>query len=68
MVVENLPNTTFRVKITETGESEMMDRQILCHLSGKMRINWVRLLPGDRVRLQVSRLDNSKGRITIKIK
>ena len=60
VVVENLPNTMFRVKVE--------DRVIMCTLAGKMRINWVRLLPGDKVACEVSQLDPSKGRIVYKMK
>lgn len=68
VVVENLPNTMFRVKITSTGQADLMDKVILCTLAGKMRINWVRLLPGDKVALEVPQLDLTKGRIVYKIK
>lgn len=60
VVVENLPNTIFRVKVE--------DKLVLCTLSGKMRINWVRLLPGDKVKCDISTIDPTKGRITYKIK
>ncbi len=69
VVVENLPNTTFRVKITQSeAMPDLVDKVILCHLAGKMRINWVRLLPGDKVKSEVSKLDPTKGRITYKLK
>ena len=60
-VVEALPNATFRVQIEG-------DKLLLCHLSGKMRINRIRVLPGDRVRIQTTPYDDSKGRITYRIK
>lgn len=56
-VVELLPAATFRVKL-ENGH------EILCHLSGKMRLNRILLLPGDRVKVEMSPYDLSKGRIT----
>lgn len=62
VVVENLPNTTFRVQLKDTNEI------IMCTLSGKMRIHWVRLLPGDKVKVDVSKLDPTKGRVVYKIK
>lgn len=65
LVLENLPNTMFRVKI---NSGELAGKVILCHLSGKMRIHYVRLLPGDMVRCEISPLDTSKGRIVYKIK
>lgn len=68
-VGENLPNTTFRVQITSCRDKpELVDQTVLCHLAGKMRMNWVRLLPGDRVKLEVSPLDLTKGRVTFKLK
>lgn len=55
-VVEPLPNAMFRVKL-DTG------RTVLAHTSGKMRIRRIRVLAGDRVRLELSPYDLSKGRI-----
>jgi translation initiation factor IF-1 len=57
-VVEALPNTTFRVKLEDNGH------EVLAHLSGKMRKNYIRVLPGDRVRLELSPYDLTRGRIT----
>ena len=55
-IVDNLPNATFRVKL-ENGH------MVLGHISGKMRMNYIRILPGDKVTLEMSRYDLSKGRI-----
>ena len=55
-VVEALPNTTFRVDIGN-------DHIILAHISGKLRMNFIRILPGDKVTLEMSPYDLSKGRI-----
>jgi translation initiation factor IF-1 len=55
-VVELLPSANFRVKL-ESGQL------IICHLSGKMRLNKIHLLPGDRVKVQLTPYDLSKGRI-----
>ena len=55
-VVANLPNATFRVRL-ENGH------EILSHLSGKMRKYYIRVLPGDRVTLEISPYDLTKGRI-----
>ncbi len=60
-VLENLPNTLFRVKLTD-------GKIILCHLSGKMRINYIRIMPGDKVKVEMTPYDDSKGRITFRIK
>ena len=55
-VVENLPNANFRVRL-ENGH------EILGHVSGRMRMNFIRLLPGDRVTVEMTPYDLSKGRI-----
>lgn len=56
VVEEALPNTTFLVKL-DTGHD------ILAYISGKMRIHYIRILPGDRVVLEISPYDTSRGRI-----
>ncbi len=56
-VVENLPNTLFRVKVNGS------EKIILCYLSGKMRKNYIKILPGDRVRLEITPYDMNRGRI-----
>ena len=56
VVVEKLPNTMFRVKL-ENGAI------ILAHISGKLRQNFIRILPGDKVTLEISTYDLTKGRI-----
>jgi translation initiation factor IF-1 len=56
-VVESLPNAMFRVKLDNGHE-------VLCHISGKMRMHYIRILPGDRVRLAMSPYDLERGRIT----
>jgi len=61
VVSETLPNTLFRVKLTDS-------RIILCHLSGKMRINYIQILPGDRVKVEMTPYDLTKGRITYRMK
>lgn len=69
-VSEVLPNTLFRVTITRSSElPELAGRVILCHISGKMRRHYIRLLTGDRVRLEMSpKYDLDKGRITFRLK
>lgn len=59
-VVELMPAATFRV-LLENGH------EILAHLSGKMRMNKIRLLPGDKVRIEISPYDLTKGRITYRL-
>ncbi len=61
VVKEVLPNTLFRVE-TEGG------RLVLCHLSGKMRIHFIKILPGDRVKIEMTPYDRERGRITYRIK
>jgi translation initiation factor IF-1 len=58
-VVEALPNTMFRVDIQE-GHS------VLAHLGGKLRKNYIRILPGDKVKLELSPYDLTRGRITFR--
>ena len=60
-VVENLPNATFRVKL-ENGHV------VHGHISGKMRMHYIRILPGDKVKVEMSPYDLSKGRITFRYK
>ena len=56
-VVEALPNTTFKVEL-ENGH------QVLAHISGKLRMNYIKILPGDKVKLELSPYDLTRGRIT----
>ena len=56
VVQESLPNTLFRVKLA-SGDI------ILCHLSGKMRMHFIKILPGDRVRIEMTPYDKTKGRV-----
>lgn len=60
-VVETLPNALFRVEL-ENGHI------VLAHISGKMRMNYIRIIPGDRVSLEMTPYDLSKGRITYRHK
>ena len=57
VVVEALPNAMFKVKLEN-------DHIILAHVSGKMRMNFIRILPGDRVTMELTPYDLSRGRIT----
>jgi len=60
-VVEALPNAMFRVQL-ENGHL------VLAHVSGKMRMNFIRILPGDKVKLELSPYDLTRGRITFRVK
>ncbi len=59
-VLENLPNTLFRVKLTPS------EKVIICYLSGKMRKNYIKILPGDRVRIEITPYDVNRGRIVFR--
>jgi len=60
-VSETLPNTTFRVRL-ENGH------EIIAHISGRMRKNYIRILTGDRVKVEMTPYDLTKGRITYRMK
>jgi len=60
-VLESLPNGMFRVEL-DSGHI------VLAHICGKIRLNFIRILPGDRVKLELSPYDLSRGRITYRIK
>ena len=60
-VVENLPNATFKVKL-ENGHI------VLGHISGKMRMHYIRILPGDKVLVEISSYDLARGRIIYRYK
>ena len=62
-VLESLPNAMFRVKL-ENGSNHTM----IAHVSGKMRMNFIRILPGDRVKVELSPYDLTRGRITYRFK
>jgi len=61
VVTEALPNTLFRVKLDD-------GKIVLCHISGKMRMNFIKILPGDKVKLEMTPYDKTKGRITYRFK
>ena len=61
MVTEALPNTQFRVEL-DNGHN------VLAHISGKMRMNYIRILPGDKVKVELSPYDLDRGRITYRFR
>ena len=61
LVIETLPNTTFKVKLEN-------DHIITAHISGKMRKNYIRILTGDKVKVEMTPYDLTKGRITFRSK
>ena len=60
-VVETLPNTNFKVELENA-------HQILAHISGKLRMNYIKILPGDKVKVELSPYDLTRGRITWRAK
>ena len=60
-VVETLPNKTFKVELKN-------GHQILAHISGKLRMNYIKILPGDKVKVELSPYDLNRGRITWRAK
>lgn len=59
VVKEALPNTLFRVELDD-------GTIVLCHLSGKMRMHFIKILPGDRVKIEMTPYDQSRGRIILR--
>lgn len=59
-VIENLPNAMFKVELDN-------EHEVLAHISGKMRKHFIRILPGDRVKLELSPYDLSRGRIVYRL-
>lgn len=62
VVLQALPNTTFRVQLEEDNS------EILAHLSGKMRMYRISIMPGDKVKVETTPYDKTKGRITYRIR
>ncbi|PKB64193.1 MAG: translation initiation factor IF-1 [SAR202 cluster bacterium Io17-Chloro-G3] len=60
-VVENMPNAVFRVELAN-------GHKVLAHISGKMRMHFIRVLPGDRVLVELSPYDLSRGRVTFRFR
>ncbi len=65
IVIETFPNATFNVKILSP---QAKDHELLCHLAGRMRIHRVRILPGDKVRVEMTPYDLQKGRIVYRFR
>jgi translation initiation factor IF-1 len=60
-ILESLPSATFRVELDNK-------HQVIAHISGRMRLHWIRILPGDRVTVEFSPYDLSRGRIIYRFK
>jgi len=65
IVEETFPNATFRVRILSP---QAKDHELLCHLAGRMRVHRVHILPGDRVRVEMTPYDLQKGRIVYRFR
>ncbi len=65
VVEECFPNATFRVRVTS---EQAIGHMLHCHLAGRMRVNRVRILPGDRVKLEMTPYDLQKGRIVYRFR
>ena len=61
VILEAMPNAMFRVKLEN-------EHEILAHISGKIRKNFIRILPGDKVRVEMTPYDLTRGRITFRLK
>jgi translation initiation factor IF-1 len=62
IVKESLPNAMFKVELEGLG------KEVLCHISGKIRMNYIRIVPGDRVKVEINPYSLDKGRITYRYK
>ena len=65
VVIETLPNAMFRV---ELEEEKYQNHKVLAHVSGKMRKNYIRILPGDKVKVELTPYDMNRGRIVYRYK
>jgi len=61
-ILEKLPNASFKVQV------DGLEEPVLAHVSGKMRMYYIKIIPGDQVKLEVSDYDKTKGRITFRYK
>lgn len=61
IVVESLPNASFKVELQDKSE-------VLCHLAGKLRMHKIKILPGDKVSIEMTPYDNTRGRIVYRNK
>ncbi len=65
IVEETFPNATFRVRLLS---DQAKNHELLCHLAGRMRVHRVRILPGDRVKVEMTPYDQQKGRIVYRFR
>ena len=62
VVTEALPNAMFKVKL------DGLNKEVLCHISGKIRMNYIKIVPGDKVKVEINPYSLDKGRITYRYK
>ena len=62
IIIDSLPNAMFKVKL------ENLNKEILCHISGKIRMNYIKIVPGDKVRVEINPYSLDKGRIAYRYK
>ncbi len=68
-ITQSLPNAMFRVQVdSNSNKQEMKGKEILCTLSGKMRIYKIRVMPGDKVKVELTPYDQRRGRIIFRYK
>ncbi len=67
-ITEALPNTMFRVSLNDDSPEDLGGKTILCTLSGKMRMYRIKVMPGDKVKCEISPYDTTKGRIVFRQK
>ena len=68
IVSEAIPNTMFRIQIDATAPEDYAGRTLLCTLNGKMRKFRIRVMPGDRVKIEVTPYDKNRGRVIFRSK
>lgn len=68
IVTETLPNTTFRVKLKDTGQTPDQDKEILARIAGRMRKHYIKIVVGDEVDVEMSPYDLERGRIVYRYK
>ena len=67
-IIQALPNTTFKVKLDDNAPEDLAGQEVLCTLSGKMRLYRIRVMPGDRTKLELTHYAHTRGRITFRYK
>lgn len=66
-ITEALPNAMFRIRVV-TGPEDVIGKEVLCMLSGKMRMYRISVMPGDKVKADISTIDKTRGRITFRVR